>query len=187
MAIPKKFRNNYVIDGDITRVELHRRDGTIKYIIIDTEDLQRLIDFEYTWIANYRERNDDWYACAAFYPEIDGEVKHTTIRLHGFIMNTYGKENVHVDHINHDGLDNRKCNLRITSVSQNDHNRRSKNITNTSGYRNVSPSKNRKWWVVTLRIDGKQTEFARFRDVDDAGEYAEKMRQKYYGEYAGES
>jgi hypothetical protein len=187
MAIPKKFRNNYVIEGDITKIELHRRDGTTKWTIIDTEDLQRLIDFKYTWIANYRERNGDWYACTAFYAEIDGEIKHSTIRLHGFIMNTYEKENIHVDHINHDGLDNRKSNLRITTVSENDHNRKSKNITNTSGYRNVSPSKNRKWWVVTLRINKKVKELARFSDVDDAGEYAEKMRQKYYGDYAGES
>lgn len=187
MAMPKKFRNKYVINGDTTTIELHRRDGTIKYAIIDTEDLQKLIDFKYTWYANYRERNDDWYACCTYKFMIDGKLKHTTIRLQVFLMNTYGKNNIHVDHADHNGLNNRKSNLRVSTVSENHHNRKGKNITNKSGYRNVSQTREKKWWAVNLRIDGKQTTLAKFKDVDEAGRFAEKMRKKYYGDYAGES
>ena len=102
-------------------------------------------------------------------------------------MNTYGKENIHVDHINHDGLDNRKCNLRVTTVSENDHNRKGKNITNKSGYRNVCWSKRDDGWLVTLRINYKQARLGVFDDVHEAGRFAEEMREKYYGEFAGES
>lgn len=184
IAIPRKFRNKYTINGDEVIIELKRRDGTIKYTKIDTEDLQKLIDFKYTWYANYRERNNDWYACATIYTEENGKLKHTTIRMHVFLMNTRGKEKVHVDHVDHNGLNNKKSNLRISTVDQNLHNRKARNITNKSGYRNVSIARDGRW-EVTLRIKGKQPTLGSFVNVHEAGKYANKMREKYYGEYKG--
>ena len=63
--------------------------------------------------------------------------------------------------------------------------RRKRNKNNKSGYRNVC------WdgykWVVQLSIKGKNTHLGRFdyEDLDKAGKFAEEMRQKYYGEFAG--
>ena len=80
---------------------------------------------------------------------------------------------------------NRKSNLRVISHSNNATNRKSRNKNNKSGYRNVC------WdgykWVVQLSIDGKNTHLGRFdyEDLDKAGKFAEEMRQKYYGEFAG--
>lgn len=45
---------------------------------------------------------------------------------------------IKVDHIEHDRLDNRRINLRITDNSSNTKNRKSKNSNNQTGYRNVS-------------------------------------------------
>lgn len=40
-----------------------------------------------------------------------------------------------------------------------------------------------------LQVDGKNTCLGRFayEDLDKAGKFAEEMRQKYYGEFAGVS
>jgi hypothetical protein len=90
-----------------------------------------------------------------------------------------------VDHINHDTLDNRKANLRITQNENNSKHRKGKNSNNKSGYRNVCWLKKYGKWVVLLQINGVNTILEKFDDVDEAGSYAEEMRQKYYGEFAG--
>ena len=182
IARAKKFRNEYIIDGDITTVILKQRNGNEFHTMIDTEDLPKLINYEYSWSVKMHPVNKEWYA---FTKVVKEEGSKSTTMLQSFLLDTKGSD-IHIDHINHDTLDNRKCNLRVTNVFENLRNRKGKNITNTSGYRNVSPSRNGKWWVVTLRVNGKQSELARFSDVDDAGQYAKIMRQKYYGEFAGE-
>lgn len=40
-------------------------------------------------------------------------------------------------------------------------------------------------WVVQLHINNKNERLGYFDNVDEAGKFAEKMRQKYYGEFAG--
>lgn len=55
--------------------------------------------------------------------------------MHRPVMNA--RDHEQVDHINHDGLDNRKENLRIVTNSQNGMNRRLTSA-NTSGYKGVS-------------------------------------------------
>ena len=44
-----------------------------------------------------------------------------------------------------------------------------------------------KQWKVQLQVDGKGKILGMFPEdkLEEAGRFAEKMRQKYYGEYAG--
>lgn len=46
----KKKGNNYVIDkeNNITKVELHRRNGENFWTIIDLDDLDRVLEYPYT-------------------------------------------------------------------------------------------------------------------------------------------
>lgn len=96
-------------------------------------------------------------------------------------MNT--NKNEYVDHKNHNTIDNRKNNLRVTRNDKNTKNRKSKNSNNTSGYRNVSWVNNK--WIVQLQIKGKNKVLGKFDDINKAGKFAEKMRKKYYGDFAG--
>ena len=101
-------------------------------------------------------------------------------------MGVIDKDKV-IDHINHNTLDNRKENLRVIADSNNSKNRKTKNSNNKSGYRNVSWSKSENAWKVQISINGKNTYLKSFpyEQLEEAGRYAEEMRQKYYGEYAG--
>lgn len=144
------------------------------------EDLERVISFPYTWFAKYNKPIDDYYAVASEYIP---ELKHSRpIYLHQFIMNARYN---HVDHINHDPRDNRKENLRVILPNENLRNREGRNKNNHSGYRNVSWNGN--GWSVQLQVDGKTKCIKRFKknELEEAGKYAEQMRQELYGEFAG--
>ena len=93
----------------------------------------------------------------------------------------------YVDHIEHNTLDNRKSKLRIISNKNNLTNRKGKNINNTSGYRNVSWNKEMQKWTVQIQINKKCVVLGTFPkdQLEEAGKFAEEMRQKYFGEFAG--
>lgn len=179
-----KKGNNYVIDeeNNIAMIELHRRNKENLWTIIDLEDLQRVINFPYTWFAKYNAPINDYYVAASeYHPELQ---RSRPLHLHQFIMNT--RDN-HVDHINHNPRDNRKENLRVILPKENLRNRESKNKNNHSGYRNVAWDGHK--WAVQLTINGKNARLGRFPydELEQAGKFAEEMRAKYYGEYAGKS
>lgn len=180
----KRKGNNYVIDkeNNIARIELHRRNAENLWTIIDLEDLDRVITYPYTWYAKLNKSIGKYYVYVSEYCTQTKKCK--SIFLHQFIMNANSKT---VDHINNDGLDNRKTNLRIALDKNNSTNRRSKNSNNKSGYRNVFWSSKDKKWIVQLQIDGKNKRLGSFDNVHEAGKFAEEMRQKYYGEFAGKS
>ena len=182
----KKKGNNYIIDEEngIAKIELNRWNDENLWAIIDLEDLDRVINFPYTWYARYHKNIDGYYAAVSMYlPELK---RATPVYLHQFIMNT--TEN-NVDHINHNTLDDRKSNLRKLTVEQNSKYREGKNRNNKSGYRNVCWHSSRNRWVVQLQVDGKNKVLGTFKEdeLEKAGKFEEEMRQKYYGEYAGGS
>ena len=69
-----------------------------------------------------------------------------TIPMHRIIMNPPGDKQIdHINHINHNGLDNRKENLRICTNAQNIMNSKAR-FDNTSGVKGVYWYKiHRKW------------------------------------------
>lgn len=186
--IANKKPNNYIIDEEnkIAKIELRRRNKDSLWTIIDLDDLQRVLDFPYSWCAGYRKNTDSWYARATIH-KLE-KVNHNShgIYLNYFIAGVNSSDGYCVDHINHNTLDNRKDNLRVTETIYNTKHRKGRNSNNKSGYRNVCWLKTEGKWCVQLQINGKNTRLGLFDDVDEAGKYAEEMRYKYYGEYAGE-
>lgn len=155
--------------------------------LIDKDDLPKVI--KYCWHLSYSVVNDTWNAEATVYLGMDENKKSVskTVYLNRLIMNVEDDENCFVDHKNYDTLDNRKCNLRKSTIAENSRNRSGKNKNNTSGYRNVSWSEGYKKWVVQLQVNGKNKILGKFDDVHEAGKFAEEMRKIYYKEYAGVS
>lgn len=184
MANHKKG-NNYIVDkeNNIAKIELQRRNKENLWVTIDLEDLERVINFPYTWFAlKYNSATDDWYAgCSEYHPKLK---QSRPYYLHQFITGIRDKR---IDHINTNIRDNRKENLRAISVSDNGRNRAKRNVNNKSGYRNVCWLKKYNVWVVQLSINGVNTRLAKFpKDkLKEAGEFAEQKRKEIYGEYAG--
>jgi hypothetical protein len=176
----------YKIDGDVAMIYITNRKKEIFEVLVDTEDLERVINFHYSWYIAYHKSINAYYVKSTVYcGTVDGKHKSKPQFLHRYILEDKITDNDYIDHINNNELDNRKCNLRITNNSLNLRNRTGKNKNNKSGYRNVSMIKGR--YVVQLQIDGKGVILGNFTDVDEAGKFAKEMREKYYGEFAGNS
>jgi len=183
------FLNEYIIKGEITEIHFQKK-KELGFCVIDTEDLQKLIEFDMTWFPHFNYSNKKYYIHANInlVKGRGNKYKNSTISLQTFLVGTRTgskKIRIIVDHIDHDTFNNRKENLRIITNQENSVYRKSKNSNNKSGYRNVS--KRDKWWIVQLQIEGKNTTLKKFPldQLKEAGAYAEKMREKYYGEFAG--
>lgn len=109
----------------------------------------------------------------------DGEQK--TIFMHRIILNTPPK--YQTDHINGNGLDNRKENLRVATHSQNKCNA-GKYQNNTSGFKGVSWRKDRKRWLAYIRLGTQRIHIGYFKDKLKAASAYNKGATKCHGEFA---
>lgn len=88
-----------------------------------------------------------------------------------------------VDHIDGDKGNNRVENLRACTHAQNGRNRPAQ-ANNKTGVKNVVWDKNRSKWVVYMKVDGKNTNFGGFEDLELAAFVASELRDKHYREFA---
>lgn len=101
--------------------------------------------------------------------------------MHRFIMNP--SKGLVVDHLNGNTLDNRKCNLRVCTYSQNSMNR-IKQINNNSGYKGVSWHKNHKIYESRIMSNGVNIHIGSFENIIDAARAYNDAAVKYHGEFA---
>lgn len=152
-----------------------RIEGNVAFVIL-TMGYEAIIDVEdvplvagYNWCAVVRPRSV--YAASTL--RRDG--KQRIILMHRAIMG--GPDGIEVDHINGDGLDNRKRdktnNLRLATKSQNQCNSRNR-ADNTSGRKGVSWHKQRGKWAAQIALDGKKQHLGLFETIEQAAiAYAE--------------
>lgn len=101
--------------------------------------------------------------------------------LHRFIMSP--PKGMVVDHINHNGLDNRRCNLRVCTPRQNMHNSPRQKIS-TNRYKGVWFRKKRNRWAATISTDGKKTLIGFFKTEEDAARAYDRVAKERRGEFA---
>ena len=142
-----------------------------KYTIVDDEDYNFLN--KYKWSTS---KNKNVYYARKRH-------NNTKITMHRMIMNQ--DKNKQIDHINGNGLDNRKCNLRICTQSQNLHNARISK-RNTSGYKGISWYKKSKKWLVRISVNGKNKHIGYFIDINEAKNSYIKAAKKYHKEFASD-
>lgn len=119
--------------------------------------------------------------------DANGKGINKCIRLHKYILGIKDKScKIHVDHINHDTLDCRRFNLRVTKARDNLANRKGANKNSNTGVRNVNYIKScDEYWVQIMR-NGKRYHWAFPSDkFEEACEFAEVKRHEIFGEYAG--
>jgi hypothetical protein len=87
------------------------------------------------------------------------------------------------DHINGDGLDNRRENLRVATMSQNLRNR-GKPSTNKSGYKGVYWHKATGKWAALIRLQNKSYHLGLYENVLDAAYTYNVAAECIFGEFA---
>lgn len=117
--------------------------------------------------------------------KIDG--KRKSISAHRVIMaRILGRElnrNEQVDHVNGDGLDNRRGNLRLAESCQNTRNSRLR-IDNSSGYKGVSWKKSSQRWVARIMKDKRMIHLGYFDDPAEAYAVYCAAAFELHGEFA---
>jgi hypothetical protein len=153
--------------------------------LIDTEDLQKVLDFPYSLSVQWNYRGKRYYAGFTEYIKLpDGGHKNRLVYLHDLIL---GKKNGYtIDHKNRDSLDCRKNNLRYSSKGDNDKNREGCNSNNKLKLRNICWLEQEQCYCVQLQVNKKNTRWKFGKDeLDEAILFAEEGRKKYYKKYAG--
>lgn len=141
--------------------------------LVDDEDFELVS--QHKWHIHNINRNVCYATTNIWRP------KPHQILLHRFILNPP----IHrlVDHINGNGLDCRKENMRLCTNSQNLCNR---GITraNTTGYKCVQWFARDKVWVAYVKEDGKKKYLGRFRTPEEAARAYDRAAKEIYGEFA---
>jgi len=147
-----------------------------QFAIIDSEDFQMLS--RYKWQAEpIKRRTGGYYALRAY--AING--RKPKMYMHRVIIGA--KPGDYVDHINGNGLDNRKENLRICTTQQNRCN--SPGLLNSSSiYKGVTWNKQCRKWQASIKVKSKNTHIGLFLNERDAAIAYDKVAAEKFGEFA---
>lgn len=107
--------------------------------------------------------------------------KRRTIYLSRLICGAVVGEQI--DHKNGDSLDNRRCNLRFCTASQNQWNR-SAQKDNTSGFKGVTWHKQHSLWMARINVYSRQIHLGLFSTAVEAGRAYKIAARKYHGEFS---
>lgn len=149
--------NEYIIHNDYAEIILcDKNSNKVGSALIDIEDID--LCKKYKW--HIKNSLHTQYAITTI-------SKNTKIFLHRLVLKYDGI--LDIDHINHDGLDNRKRNLRICSHS--------KNLTNQYNYNNGIYKTNSNKYRASICKDNKTIYIGTY-DTEDEAIYHRKIEEK---------
>lgn len=150
---------------------------------VDKEDLPLLKKF--CWYYN-----DKGYLVAKNTLKEELQIPYDHIYLHKLIMGGYSKNiqenSLRVDHKRHPPvpehkIDNRKENLRIVTIEQNNRNK-SKQHNNKSGVIGIHWDDKKNGWIAQISVNNKKKHIGIFANKEDAIEARIAAEIKYFGD-----
>lgn len=147
--------------------------------LVDDEDYERVSEFK--WHAHVYRRSDGsvWNVYAQRHVIVNGQ--RTTQSLHRFLLND--PEGLQVDHVNGDGLDNRRENIRLCSHAENGRNRKPQS-GGSSAFNGVYWHKLACKWVAQINVAGKRYSLGLFQKEEDAAKAYDAAAINLFGAFA---
>lgn len=154
-----------------------RTSGSRKWnVLVDSEDYDLLS--QKRWYLRVGERNR--YAGTFERKQRNGVSRTKSLKMHRVIL--WCPRGYHIDHINRNGLDNRKCNLRVVKQGQNLQNSRKK-VGSTSRYKGVSWHRHNRKWESKIRVNKKRWHLGYFDSQAAAARAYDAAARKLYDGY----
>lgn len=151
-------------------------------LMLDAADLHIMKRGSIKLFNSRRDNNGKWYANMRWRDRISKKtVAKSVARM---IMNA--PVEMQVDHINHDTLDNRRCNLRLCTKSENARNS-SKQRQSKAKYKGVfyhAHGNNVKRWRAYTRVMGKRIWLGYYATQDEAAAAYNAYAIKTFGAFA---
>lgn len=151
-----------------------------RFAIIDDQDFDWLSQYLWTYKPQNGKRNG--YAYRTVYH--GRNLKRTYIWMHRAIVGDV-PEKMEVDHINGNGLDNRRSNLRIATPSQNCQNRCYRH--NSTGFKGVTfrrTGRHRNRFHAAIRVDGRSKHLGSFATGEQASAAYGRASKMFFGEFS---
>lgn len=144
------------------------------HALVDDEDFEELSKHKwYAWVSKHT-----CYAKRTI--NING--KKTSVSMHRKILGITDSS-IHVDHIDGNGLNNTRLNIRPCSCAENQMNRRAQK-NNSSGFKGVTWDKRDRKWKAYIRVNKSQINLGYFQDKNKAAEAYDKAAKLYHGDFA---
>lgn len=144
------------------------------FALVDEEDFEEVSRFK--WRALEKLRADG--TLRTVYAVRSG-ARRETVYLHRQLLGV--ADGVRVDHINGNGLDCQRNNLREATPAQNNMNKRMQ-VNNTSGFKGVS--KLATCFQAQIQVDGRLRYLGRFKTAEDAARAYAEAAMAMYGDFA---
>lgn len=142
-------------------------------------DADVAVDHRFNWCAQLNIYTKTHYAARKTSRFDDGGSRNAW--MHREIMGAPG--NLQVDHVNGNTLDNRRCNLRLATISQNGMNKKMRS-DNSSGLKGVYLHRGTGKWAAEVRVMGKKVYLGIHATKELAHQAVTEGRIKHHGEYA---
>lgn len=133
------------------------------------------------WSANRAGRNSCKFYAARH--EGRGGGRGVTLLMHRAILGLTDPR-IEVDHINGDGLDNRRANLRIATRSGNMRNT-GRHLNNSSGFKGVHRLTGRSKWCARITVEsGRRLYIGYYESAEEAARAYDREARRFHGEFA---
>ncbi len=141
--------------------------------MVDDEDWENVRQHSWRVMRNRRDgRSEKTYA-------VDGD----GVLLHRFLLQP--PDHVFVDHIDGNGLNCQRGNLRLATRSENACNR-GKQRNTTSGYRDVSWRNDRGKWLAFVKLHQRMHNLGLYDTAEEAAAVVSEARQRLHGAFASD-
>lgn len=173
----KRGDNRAWVVGDVAYIDVSTKRRPFTIALIDVSDLPAVVDAGGRWQAYYNPRANRTYVVR----RPGAAATRRSVYLHRFLLGLASGDPRHGDHVNRDGLDNRRRNIRAATPAQNSANAR--HGRGASRFKGVSRHHSG-GWRAEICIRGARKHLGIFPSEQEAAREYDAAALAAHGDYA---